>query len=267
MKSINGIDLAQVTALYSGVEAEIWELVMGEQIHLGGMKASMELADRAGIREGQHGVDLCCCNGAGMRFMVRVRKVASMTGVDATEAIVKSGRERCARDGLSDRIKFVLADATASGLPSASADFVWGEEAWCYVVDKPKLIAEAARIVRPGGTIAFSDWIEGPAGLSDDEATRLLGMMRFANIEDVDGYAGLLRSNGCKIVEAADTGRFAQCMSLLSQMVETQFSYDVLRRMGYELEMAQMVTDGFRFLTDLARAGKIAQGRFIARRE
>jgi len=37
------------------------------------------------------------------------------------------------------------------GLPSDSADFVWSEDAWCYVPDKPKLIAEAARIVRRGG--------------------------------------------------------------------------------------------------------------------
>ena len=40
---------------------------------------------------------------------------------------------------------FTLADACDTGLPAGSADFVWGEDAWCYVVDKPKLIAEAAR--------------------------------------------------------------------------------------------------------------------------
>jgi SAM-dependent methyltransferase len=31
----------------------------------------------------------------------------------------------------------------------------WSEDAWCYVADKPKLIAEAVRMVRPGGVIAF----------------------------------------------------------------------------------------------------------------
>ena len=30
--------------------------------------------------------------------------------------------------------------------------------------DKKRLIAEAARLVKPGGTIAFTDWVEGPAG-------------------------------------------------------------------------------------------------------
>ena len=57
-----------------------------------------------------------------------------------------------------------------SVLAAGSADFVWGEDAWCYVTDKPKLIAEAARVVKSGGTIAFTDWVEGPAGLTDAEA-------------------------------------------------------------------------------------------------
>jgi hypothetical protein len=35
-----------------------------------------------------------------------------------------------------------------SRLPDGSADFVWGEDAWCYVADKPRLIHEAARIAR-----------------------------------------------------------------------------------------------------------------------
>jgi len=30
---------------------------------------------------------------------------------------------------------------------TGGADFVWGEDAWCYVLDKAKLISEAARLV------------------------------------------------------------------------------------------------------------------------
>ena len=82
------------------------------------------------------------------------------------QTVVERGRRRCQAEGLADRIAFTLADACDTGLPAASADFVWGEDAWCYVVDKPRLIAEAARLVKPGGTIAFTDWVEGPAGLT-----------------------------------------------------------------------------------------------------
>jgi SAM-dependent methyltransferase len=91
-------------------------------------------------------------------------------GVDATSKVVERGGQRCQAAGLDKKINFTLGNVCASGLPSASADFVWGEDAWCYVVDKTKLIAKAARLVKPGGLIAFTDWIDGPAGLSAQEA-------------------------------------------------------------------------------------------------
>jgi ubiquinone/menaquinone biosynthesis C-methylase UbiE len=170
VKTPDSIKLANVKAVYDGAEGNLWELLMGEQIHIGGFKSSMELAERARIGAGQRGVDLCCCNGAGMRFLVRFRDVASMIGVDATTTVVARGKARCAEEGLADHIEFKLADVCASGLPDGQADFVWGEDAWCYVEDKAKLVAEAARLVKRGGTIAFTDWVEGPTGLSDEEA-------------------------------------------------------------------------------------------------
>src|SRR5579862_1236402 len=112
MQTIAGIGLADVQAVYEGPEGDLWELVMGEQIHIGGLHSSMELADRAQIAEGTTGVDLCCCNGAGMRFLVRFRNVAHMTGVDATERMVERGRRRTSDEGLADRIEFVHRDAT-----------------------------------------------------------------------------------------------------------------------------------------------------------
>ncbi len=266
MKSISGVGLDDVVSVYSGVQGEFMHLLFGQQLHIGGMKASIDLAERAGISPGLNGVDLCCCNGAGMRFLVRSRDIASMLGVDATEAVVDRGRQLTREEGLEDKIRFILADACHSSLPSASADFVWSEDAWCYVPDKPMLISEAARIVRPAGIIAFTDWIEGPAGLSDAEAQRFLGMMTFANVEDISGYVKLLTASGCEVRVAEDTGRFASHFELYLNMIEMQLSYDVLRTVAFRTELMETLVDGFRFLGDLSRAGKIAQARFVARR-
>jgi SAM-dependent methyltransferase len=266
MKSIAGVGLAEVVSVYSGTQGEFMQLLFGQQLHIGGMKASIDLADRAGIGAGFSGVDLCCCNGAGMRFLVRSRKVASMVGVDATEAVVERGRQLTREEGLDDRVRFVLADACQSGLPSASADFVWSEDAWCYVADKPKLIAEAARIVRPGGVIAFTDWVEGARGLTDSEAQRFLGMMTFANVENLAGYVNLLSESGCEVQVAEDTGRFPRHVDLYLNMIEMQLTYDVMRTLGFRTDLLQTLTDGFRFLGELSRAGKIAQARLVAQR-
>ena len=92
-----------------------------------------------------------------------------MLGVDATTRWSSAGG-RAARKRVS-RIVSSSRSATCATVDSEGrADFVWGEDAWCYVVDKAKLVAEAARLVKPSGTIAFTDWMEGPAAMSDEEA-------------------------------------------------------------------------------------------------
>jgi ubiquinone/menaquinone biosynthesis C-methylase UbiE len=267
MKKIDKIGLSNVQAVYSGPEGDLWELIMGEQIHIGGFQSSMDLASKANIGKGMSGVDLCCCNGAGMRFLARMRGVAKMTGVDATPKVIQRGKERCKAAGLADRIDFVEADVTRSGLPDGCADFVWGEDAWCYVVDKPRLVQEAARLVKPGGVIAFTDWIEGPSALAETEAQRYLSFMKFPSIEDLKGYRQLLASNGCEVLHAEDTGRFAPYVDLYLNMIGMQFTYDALKIIGFDEPLMKAMAGEMQFMQQLAHAKKIAQGLFVARKK
>ena len=266
MKSASGIGLSDVQAVYGGPEGDLWELIMGQQVHLGGFRSSMDLAEKAGLGPGLSGIDLCCCTGAGMRFLVRFRNVDRMTGVDATPAVLERGRRRTEAEGLSQRIAFVLADATRTGLPSGAADFVWGEDAWCYVADKTALVAEAARLVRPGGTIAFTDWVEGSPGLSGSEAERFLRFMKFPNVLDRRDYAALLTGQGCEVLLAEDTGRFAPCVDLYFRMLSEQCTYDALRIIGFDTALMEALGGEMQFIGELAKAGKIQQGRFVARK-
>jgi len=267
VKSIKDIGLIEVQAVYTGPEGDLWELIMGEQIHLGGLTSSQDLAAKAGIGAGQRGVDLCCCNGAGMRFLLRFCEVAHMHGVDATAKVVERGRTRCEQEGLADRVTFTLADVCDSGLASDSVDFVWGEDAWCYVTDKARLIAEAVRICKSGGTLAFTDWIEGPTGLSEQEAERFLSFMKFPNLQDLAGYRALLEANACRVVTTEYTGRFAPCMDLYIDMLSTQLSYDALKIIGFDTALMETLGQEMAFIKELARAKKIAQGLFVAKKK
>ncbi|MHC4086739.1 MAG: methyltransferase domain-containing protein [Planctomycetota bacterium] len=246
MKSIKSIGLRDVQAVYSGPEGALWELIMGEQIHIGGFVSSIDLAEKASIGSGMKGIDFCCCNGAGMRFLVR---------------------HRCEQEGLSNKISFTLADVCDSGLEDASADFVWGEDAWCYVVDKEKLISEAVRIIKPGGVVTFTDWIEGAKGLSDTEAERFLRFMKFPNVQDLEGYRNLLETNGCEVVNAEYTGRFAPYVDLYLNMLNMQLTYDALKLVGFDQELMQSIASEMTFMQQLVHAGKIAQGLFVARKK
>lgn len=266
MTSTVGRTLEAVRAVYSGAEGELWELLMGQQIHIGGFKSSMELAERAGIGTGMSGGDLCCCNGAGMRFLARFRGVAAMTGIDATPAMVARGTERCRAEGLSDRVRLACGDACATGLPDAAADFVWGEDAWCYVHDKAALVAEAVRLVKPGGTLAFTDWVAGPVPMTAGESERFLAFMSFPGIASIDAYRELLEHAGCTVELAEDTGRFAEYVDLYIAMVDRQLTYDALRILDFDAGALGVIAGEMQFLGELARAGKLVQGRFVARR-
>ena len=264
MKSAPQIHLSNVQAVYSGAEGKLWELLMGEQIHLGGLQSSLELARCAGIAEGSRGVDFCCCAGAGLKFLVQFQKVAHMTGVDATPAMIQLGRQRVAAEGLADKITFVEANVSDCGLPPGQFDFVWGEDAWCYVEDKRAMITEAACIVKAGGKIAFTDWMLGPTDMTDTEAARYLTFMKFPNVLSQAEYRSHLEASGCSAQLAQDTGRFASQMPLYLDMLEKQLTYDALKIIGFDTALAAELVGEMKFIQSLAQAGKVIQGLIVA---
>lgn len=256
--------LKEVQAVYDGPEGVLWELIMGEQIHVGGFASSMLLATKAGIKAGMKGVDLCSALGAGCRFLVRHLGV-QMSGVDATVTMIKEANKRTQEAGLTDKIEYKLADVLQIPYPENTFDFVWGEDAWCYVEDKDKLIKEAARILKPGGTLAFTDWIEGPAGLSTEEAKRINTFMKFPYMENLKGYRGIIEKHGLKIQEAEDlTPEFAEYVQLYLDMVNKQLTMDALRIIGWDMNMLQAIGGEMTFMLEAAKAGKMGRGRFIA---
>jgi len=121
-------------------------------------------------------------------------------------------------------------------------------------------------LVKPGGTVAMTDWIEGPAGLTDEEAERLLTFMKFPNIQDLDGYSSLLADAGCEVITAEDTGRFAPYVDLYLDMLNMQLTYDALRIIGFDTQLMGSLAGEMTFMQELAHAGKIAQGLFVARK-
>jgi SAM-dependent methyltransferase len=265
LRQATNFSTAAVEQVYSGPEGRLWSLLMGEQVHIGGFGSSVELADFAGVGPGDQGIDLCCYLGAGMRFLIRYRGVSQMTGVDMTPAAVDEGARISPLEGLSDCVSFKLADVCSTGISDAAADFVWGEDAWCYVQDKQALICEAVRIVRPGGTIAFTDWVATSKVMSDDEYQRFCAFMKFPNLATAAQYGDYLKNAGCAVLVTHDTGRFAPYVQLYIEMLG-QLKYDALKILGYDLQLFSAVRDEMEFALALAREGKLAQAMIVARR-
>ena len=266
MRANPGVQLSDVQAVYGGAQAQLYELFMGQQIHVGGLESSLELAAAAGIGQGHAGVELCCGTGASMRALVRLCEVGSMVGVEIAAAQVERGRDACRTQGLDGRITFVVGDATDTGLAAGSVDFVWGEDAWCYVLDKPALVAEAVRLTKPGGVIAFTDWVEGAAGLSDEEADHVMTMMMFPTLSTIEAYRELFTAEGCDVVVAEDTGRFGPSFELYTELLRRQLTFDAFELFGSSKEFVDIVVEQLAGLARLGHEQKLGQVRFVARR-
>jgi hypothetical protein len=65
---------------------------------------------------------------------------------------------------------------------------------------------------------------------------------------------------------AEDTGRFAEHVDLYLAMVDKQLTWDALRLLDYDANALASVGAEMQFLGELAHAGKVLQGRFIATR-
>jgi len=69
-----------------------------------------------------------------------------------------SNEEKCAALGIGDKVS-VLTASFDGGLPFATAsfDFVWSEEVFCHAADKKSLLREVQRVLKPGGSLIFTD--------------------------------------------------------------------------------------------------------------
>jgi MPBQ/MSBQ methyltransferase len=106
-----------------------------------------------------HLADLGCGLGATARHCARRSPRSHVTGLTIVPWQIANGNRLSAEAGLAGRVELLLADYCATPLADASVDGAYAIESACYAsgADKSDLVAEMARIVRPGGRIAISD--------------------------------------------------------------------------------------------------------------
>jgi SAM-dependent methyltransferase len=83
-----------------------------------------------------------------------------IVGIDESPEMLEAARARVAREGLADRVEVRQGDAGRLDFPAASFDFVTVAQVYLYVSDVEGALAEAARVLRPGGRLAVvdTDW-------------------------------------------------------------------------------------------------------------
>ncbi len=108
--------------------------------------------------------------------------------------------------GLSDRVRVIEGNVMAVPLPDRSMDAVISQEAFLHVPDLPRALAEAFRILRPGGRLAFTNWVaEQP--LSSADADLMWQGMAVARLYSAEAHRDLLERAGFRVVSVEDLTR------------------------------------------------------------
>jgi sarcosine/dimethylglycine N-methyltransferase len=173
-----------------------------DQDHYGGIPALEVLASRAGITNERYVVDLCSGLGGPARHLANTRG-CRVVGVDFTASRHHAALRLTALARLSHRVNFCLADVRDVPFPHDSFDVAISQEGFAHVPDKSRLVTEIARLVKPGGAIAFTDIVRR-VPLAPAVGQRLYDEMAFNDIESAEGYAELLARNGCISVARED---------------------------------------------------------------
>ena len=161
----------------------------------------------AELSEGEVVLDLG--SGGGIDVILSARRVGpsgKAFGLDMTDEMLALARQNAEEAGVGN-VEFLRGHIEDIPLPSGSVDVVISNCVINLSPDKGRVLAEAGRVLRPGGRFAVSDVIADP-GL--DEATRS-DMAQWtgciAGALTREEYVALLRAAGLTDIEVQETHR------------------------------------------------------------
>lgn len=153
--------------------------------------------------EGGMVVDCPCGAGAAFRGLSPGQPLRYVAA-DLSPSMLRRARRNARRRGLAE-IEFVQADATALPLPDDSADLflsLWGLH--CFA-DPGGAMAEAARVLKPGGRLVGASFVAGRDGLRQRLLIRS-GLGDFGQVAAQAEIEAWLGAAGLELVRAERSG-------------------------------------------------------------
>jgi arsenite methyltransferase len=111
---------------------------------------------------GQTVLDVGC--GAGFDTILAARRVrpnGRAVGVDMTSAMIAKARSNAGQAGV-ENVEFLQADVERLPLGDGSVDLVISNGVFNLCTDKPKVLSEIYRVLRPGGRLQMADILLEP---------------------------------------------------------------------------------------------------------
>ncbi len=177
------------------------------------------------------------CGAGGPALRIAAASGCSIVGLDVHEQAVTTASSLAAQRGLAERADFRALDATGS-LPfsDASFDAIICIDAINHLSDRPRVISEWARLLKPGGRLLFTDptTLTGPLTNAEIAVRSSAGFYLFVPYgydESVITKCGLqlhvsedVTANMAKVAEARRAARASRSAKL--REIEGDQAYD-----------------------------------------
>jgi SAM-dependent methyltransferase len=150
------------------------------------------------LRPGERVLDIASGPGT-TAFLLAAEFGVSVDGLDLGVDTVAEAQTMAANRGLSDRVRFHLADAEWLPVADASVDAVVCECALCTFPEKEIVGWEMARVLRPGGRLGLTDVTLDRQRLHPDLASLAGWVSCLADARSVADYRQLLESAGLTV--------------------------------------------------------------------
>lgn len=158
------------TELYSEIRREAFGEDLGQNSWLTASEQERFL-NWLDLSSGKVLLDVACGAG-GPALRIATTTGCSVVGIDVHEQAVTTASSLAAQRGLADRAEFRCTDATGPlPFPDARFDAIICIDAINHFSDRPRVIAEWARLLKVGGRLLFTDPITVTGPLTNAEVT------------------------------------------------------------------------------------------------
>jgi tocopherol O-methyltransferase len=218
------------------------------------------LAQRTSVKPGSDILDIGCGFGATSLYLARHFN-AAVTGITISPVQLQMAMQAAATQHLD--VQFLLMDAEAMRFQK-QFDVLWSVESISHYQDRQGFFASAAKLLKPGGRFAITDWFK-KGNLTPAETRKFIdpidkGMM--VELSVMDDYERFLTSNGLQITHREILNKqCAKTWDLSLDIIRDKAFWALAAKLGTHfvsyLKAFQVIRAGF-------SSGNFTYGLFVA---
>ena len=269
-----GAIVSSTQAYYDGPADEIYRTIWGDNVHLGvpcsaecphpeAMEHTNEImAESIALGPEARVLDLGCGYGSTARYLA-ANFGCAVTGTNISERELETARARATEVGLDHLLSFEYEDFHRLGYADGSYDVVWSQEAFLHAVDKNAVLSECRRVLKPGGSLIFTD-ILVRRDTPEADRERIYDRVKSPDMWDLDDYRQALTNLDLPLSREED---WSQHVARSYGWVRDRLQENrkaLTPRIG--AETVDRTVEALSFWVDSANAGNIGWALFVARK-